>query len=229
MFKYYISLGSNRDLGWFGEFTHKESSILVLAVNCCIYKHYANCVSKLCSFVDILLSKYKKFAVLKLLDICFVKFKWKIVNIFARLWKSAQLCHWAIFPCSEANFSPEDRWNRKSQIIPKLGGILKFKPQQCYNLIKTLLQTENEGRLGFELWPRFARFFCAFALRGRSFIMPQTWGSLEACSSGRKFLNLEGLGNVICCVFCRTFSINKDEGNAVISCLFYPSISSVIG
>ena len=52
---------------------------------------------------------------------------------------------------------------------PKLGRILKFKPQQCYKLIKTLLQTENEGRLGFELWPRFAdfaRFFCAFALKG---------------------------------------------------------------
>ena len=52
-------------------------------------------------------------------------------------------------------------------LIPKLGRILKFKPQQCYKLIKTLLQTENEGRLGFELWPRFAdfaRFFCAFAL-----------------------------------------------------------------
>ena len=30
-------------------------------------------------------------------------------------------------------------------------------------------------------------------------------------------------------VFCRTFSVNKDEGKiAVISCLFYP-ISSVIG
>ena len=45
---------------------------------------------------------------------------------------------------------------------------MKFKPQQCYKLIKTLLQTENEGRLGFELWPRFAdfaRFFCAFALK----------------------------------------------------------------
>ena len=30
------------------------------------------------------------------------------------------------------------------------------------------LQTENEGKLGFELWPRFAdfaRFFCAFALK----------------------------------------------------------------
>ena len=62
-FKYYISLGSNRDLGWFGEFPHKENSILVLAVNCCIYKHYANCVSKLCSFVDILPSKSKKIAV----------------------------------------------------------------------------------------------------------------------------------------------------------------------
>ena len=44
---------------------------------------------------------------------------------------------------------------------------MKFKPQQCYKLIKTLLQTENEGKLRFELWPRFsdfARFFCAFAL-----------------------------------------------------------------
>ena len=63
---------------------------------------------------------------------------------------------------------PTDRWNRKSQIIPKLGRILKFKPQQCYKLIKILLQTENEGKLGFELWPRFAdfaRFFCAFALK----------------------------------------------------------------
>ena len=42
-----------------------------------------------------------------------------------------------------------------------------IKPQQCYKLIKTLLQTENEGKLGFELWPRFAdfaRFFFAFAL-----------------------------------------------------------------
>ena len=53
----------------------------------------------------------------------------------------------------------------KIQIFPKLGRILKFKPQQCYKLLKSLLQTENEGRLGFELWPRFARFFCAFALK----------------------------------------------------------------
>ena len=30
--------------------------------------------------------------------------------------------------------------------------------------MEALLQTENEGRLGFELWSRFARFFCAFAL-----------------------------------------------------------------
>ena len=53
------------------------------------------------------------------------------------------------------------------EIIPKLGRILKFKPQPCYKLMKALLQTENEGRLGFELWLRFtdfARFFCAFAL-----------------------------------------------------------------
>ena len=168
MLKCYISLGSNWDLGWFGEFPHIDNSILVLAVNCCTCKHNANYVSKLCSFVDILFSKSKKCAVQKLLDICFLRFKWKIANIFARLWKLAQFCHWAIFPCSAANFRPADRWNRKSQIIPKLGRILKLKPQQCYNLIKTLLQTENEGRLGFELRPRFAdfaRFFCAFALK----------------------------------------------------------------
>ena len=141
MLKYYISLGSKRDLGWFGEFPHIENSILVLAVNCCIYKHFANYVSKFCWFVDILYSKSKKCAVQKFLDICFLRFKWKIANIFARLWKSAQFCHRAIFPSLAA-----DRWNRKSQIIPKLGRILKFKPQQCYKLIKTLLQTENEGK-----------------------------------------------------------------------------------
>ena len=114
-----------------------------------------------------------------MLDICFLRFKWKIANIFARLWKSAHFCHWAIFPCSAANFRPADRWNRKSQIIPKFVRILKFKPQQCYKLIKTLLQTENEGRLGFKLWPRFARFFCAFALNGlvchHEFRVARTW------------------------------------------------------
>ena len=110
---------------------------------------------------------------LEIVNICFLIFKWKIANIFARLWKSAQFCHWAIFPSSAANFRPADRWNRKSQIIPKLGRILKFKPQQCYKLIKTLLQTENQGKLGFELWPRFAdfaRFFCAFALKSISIL-----------------------------------------------------------
>ena len=78
------------------------------------------------------------------------------------------------FPSSAANFTPADRWNWKSQIIPKLGRILKFKPQQCYKLIKTLLQTENEGKLGFELWPRFAdfaRYFCAFALNLKKLIL----------------------------------------------------------
>ena len=51
---------------------------------------------------------------------------------------------------------------------------MKIKPQQCYKFIKTLLQTENEGRLGFELWPRFAdfaRFFCAFALNSFIFTL----------------------------------------------------------
>ena len=67
MLKYYISLGSKRDLGWFGEFPHIENSILVLALNCCIYKHYANYVSKFCWFVDILYCKSKKCAVQKLL------------------------------------------------------------------------------------------------------------------------------------------------------------------
>ena len=97
MSKYYISLVSKRDLGWFGEFPHIENSILVLAVNCCIYKHYANYVSKLCSFVDILCSKSKKICCLEIVNICFLRLKRKIANIFARLWKSAQFCHWAIF------------------------------------------------------------------------------------------------------------------------------------
>ena len=53
---------------------------------------------------------------------------------------------------------------------------MKFKPQQCYKLIKTLLQTENEVKLGFELWPRFAdfaRFFCAFALKNHSMVITE--------------------------------------------------------
>ena len=167
MFKYYISLGSNRDLGWFEEFTQIENSIFGFSGKLLYLKHYANKVTKLCSFVDILFSKSKKCVVQKLSDICFLRFlnqKWKIANIFARLWKSAQFCHWAN---SAANFRPADRWNRKSQIIPNFGRILKFKPQQWYKLIKNSFETENEGRLGFELWPQFAdfaRFFGAFAL-----------------------------------------------------------------
>ena len=58
-FKYYLSLGTNRNLGLFGGFPHIENSILVLAVNCCIHKHYANYVSELCSFGDIFMSKLK--------------------------------------------------------------------------------------------------------------------------------------------------------------------------
>ena len=58
-FKYYVSLGINRDLGLFGEFPHIENSILVLAVNYCIYEHYANYVSELRSFGDIFKSKLK--------------------------------------------------------------------------------------------------------------------------------------------------------------------------
>ena len=61
-FKYYLSLDSNRNLGWFGEFPHIKNSILALAVNCCIHKHYANYVSELCSFGDIFLSKLKNVA-----------------------------------------------------------------------------------------------------------------------------------------------------------------------
>mgnify|MGYP007058636712 CR=1 FL=1 len=113
------------------------------------------------------LVKIEKCAVLKLPDICSEKFEWKIANIFAGFWKSAQYCHWAILPCSAFSFRRVDRWNRKSQIFPKHGRILKFKHQQCYKLIKTFLETEDEGGLGFELWPQFgnfARFFCAFAL-----------------------------------------------------------------
>ena len=103
-----------------------------------------------------------------MLDICFVKFKWKIANIFARIWTVSSILSLVYYPMfrSAANFRGPARWNRKSEIISKLGCILKFKPQRCYKLIKTLLWTENEGRLGLELWPwfaAFARFFCAFA------------------------------------------------------------------
>ena len=34
MLNYYISMGSNGDLGWFGEFPHMENSILVLTEIC---------------------------------------------------------------------------------------------------------------------------------------------------------------------------------------------------
>jgi len=51
--KYYLSLGL------FGGFPPIEDSILVLVVNCCIHKHYANYVSELCSFGDIFMSKLK--------------------------------------------------------------------------------------------------------------------------------------------------------------------------
>ena len=58
-FKYYLSLGTNGNLGLFEGFHHIENSILFLAVNCCIHKHYANYVSELCSFGDIFKSKLK--------------------------------------------------------------------------------------------------------------------------------------------------------------------------
>ena len=58
-FKYYVSLGINRDLGLFGEFPHIENPILILAVNYGIYEHYANYVSELCSFGDIFMWKLK--------------------------------------------------------------------------------------------------------------------------------------------------------------------------
>ena len=37
--------------------------------------------------------------------------------------------------------------------------------QKVCKLINTYLQTENEGGLGFRLWPPFARFSCALALK----------------------------------------------------------------
>ena len=58
-----------------------------------------------------------------------------------------------------------DGRNRKSQKNPKIGRISKNKPQQVCKLINIYLQTENEGRLGFRLWPPFARFSCALALK----------------------------------------------------------------
>ena len=59
MFKYYIFLGSDRNLGRFGEFPRVENSSLALAVSCCIHKHYANYVAEFCSFADIYLSTFK--------------------------------------------------------------------------------------------------------------------------------------------------------------------------
>ena len=59
LFKHYITLGSNRDLGSFGEFPHIENLVLVLGVNCRIYKHYANYVSEFCLFADIFFLKFK--------------------------------------------------------------------------------------------------------------------------------------------------------------------------
>ena len=138
-FKYYVSLGINRDLGviWrippYRKFDFGFSAKLLYL--------WALCKS----LIRIVLVRWyflveiEKCAVLKLLDICPVKFEWKIANIFARFWKSAQYCHWAILPCSAFSFRPVDSWNRKSQIFPKHGRILKFKHQQCYKLIKTFL------------------------------------------------------------------------------------------
>ena len=40
------------------EFPHIENSIFVFAVNCCIYKHYANYASEFCSFADIFILKF---------------------------------------------------------------------------------------------------------------------------------------------------------------------------
>ena len=70
---------------------------------------------------------------------------------------------------------------------------MKFKPQQCYKLIKTLLQTENEGWLGFELWPRFARFFCAFALKRclRRFIARRGIPALIVSDNAKTFKGTE--------------------------------------
>ena len=70
----------------------------------------------------------------------------------------------SIFPCEAANFSRETGEIKN----PKIGRISKNKLHQVCKLINTYLQTENEGGLGFRLWPRisvFARFFCAFALK----------------------------------------------------------------
>ena len=58
MFKNYIPLSSNRGLGCFGEFPNIENSIFVFAVNCCIYKHYANYASEFCSFADSFFLKF---------------------------------------------------------------------------------------------------------------------------------------------------------------------------
>ena len=69
------------------------------------------------------------------------------------------------FPLICCEFQASDGQNRKSLKNPKLSRILKNKPWQAFKLMNTFLETENEYRLGFELWPHFARFFCAIALK----------------------------------------------------------------
>ena len=76
------------------------------------------------------------------------------------------------------NFRPADRWNPKSQIIPKLGRILKFKPQPCYKLIKTLLQTENEGRVGYWAVATIFRFCSIFLCSASQRVQPTVGNSL---------------------------------------------------
>ena len=60
MSKYYVPLSSNRGLECLGEFLHIENSIFVFAINCCIYKHYANYAFEFCSFADIFFLKLTK-------------------------------------------------------------------------------------------------------------------------------------------------------------------------
>ena len=70
---------------------------------------------------------------------------------------------------------------------PKIGRISKNKLQQVCKLINTYLQAENEGGLGFRLWPPLSRFSCALALKDFSFLHDISGGSFNISRSNGWF------------------------------------------
>ena len=71
-------------------------------------------------------------------------------------------------PINSGIFWPPRARNRFSQIFPKSGRILKYKPENFENSLKSLFKAKNEGRFVFCLWPEFYHFaskICAFTLK----------------------------------------------------------------